>query len=87
VVPVKVGDAVAEDVPLEDASVDAAVASLVLCSVRDARRAVRPGGELRFNEHVVSQRPLGRVLQKRLTRRFGRRFPADVTYRVTRGRR
>jgi SAM-dependent methyltransferase len=71
VVPVKVGDAVAEDVPLEDASVDAAVASLVLCSVRDARRAiaelhrvVRPGGELRFNEHVVSQRPLGRVLQK-----------------------
>src|SRR6202007_1453601 len=70
-VPVKVGDAVAEELPLEDASVDAAVASLVLCSVRDPGRAiaelhrvVRPGGELRFNEHVVSQRPLGRALQK-----------------------
>jgi SAM-dependent methyltransferase len=70
-VPVKVADAVAEDIALEDASVDAAVASLVLCSVRDPGRAiaelhrvVRPGGELRFNEHVVSQRPLGRALQK-----------------------
>jgi SAM-dependent methyltransferase len=70
-VPVKVGDAVAEDLPLDDASVDAAVASLVLCSVRDAavaiaelHRVVRPGGELRFNEHVVSERPLGRALQR-----------------------
>jgi SAM-dependent methyltransferase len=70
-VPVKVGDAVAEDLPLEDASADAAVASLVLCSVSDPVRAiaelhrvVRPGGELRFNEHVVSERPLGRALQR-----------------------
>jgi ubiquinone/menaquinone biosynthesis C-methylase UbiE len=70
-VPVKVGDAVAEDLPLEDGSVHAAVASLVLCSVRDPvqaiaelRRVVRPGGELRFNEHVVSERPLGRALQR-----------------------
>lgn len=69
-VPVKVADAVAEDLPLEDASVDAAVASLVLCSVRDPARAiaelhrvVRPGGELRFNEHVVSERAVGRALQ------------------------
>jgi ubiquinone/menaquinone biosynthesis C-methylase UbiE len=70
-VPVKVGDAVAEDLPLDDASVDAAVASLVLCSVRDPVRAitelhrvVRLGGELRFNEHVASERPLGRALQR-----------------------
>jgi ubiquinone/menaquinone biosynthesis C-methylase UbiE len=70
-VPVKVGDAVAEDLPLEDASVDAAVASLVLCSVRNPAQAiaelyrvVRPGGELRFNEHVASERPLGRALQR-----------------------
>jgi SAM-dependent methyltransferase len=70
-VPVKVDDAVAEDLPLEDASVDAAVASLVLCSVGDhsvaiaeLHRVVRPGGELRFNEHVVSERPLGRALQR-----------------------
>jgi SAM-dependent methyltransferase len=70
-VPVKVGDAVAEDLPLEDASVDVAVASLVLCSVRDPGRAVaelhrvvRPGGEIRFNEHIASERPLGRALQR-----------------------
>jgi len=70
-VPVKVGDAVAEDLPLADGSVDAAVASLVLCSVRDPGRAVaelhrvlRPGGELRFNEHVISERLLGRALQR-----------------------
>jgi SAM-dependent methyltransferase len=70
-IPVKVSEAVAEDLPLGDASVDAAVASLVLCSVGDPVRAiaelhrvVRLGGELRFNEHVVSERPLGRALQR-----------------------
>lgn len=70
-VPVKVEDAVAEDLPLEEASVDAAVASLVLCSIRDPgqaiaqlHRVVRPGGQLRFNEHVVSERRVGRALQK-----------------------
>jgi len=70
-VPVKVADAVAEDLPLADACVDAAVASLVLCSVRDPGRAiaelhrvVRPGGELRFNEHVASQDSLRRALQR-----------------------
>ncbi|ETW22342.1 methyltransferase type 11 [Mycobacterium gastri 'Wayne'] len=70
-VPVKLGDAAAEDLPLEDASVDSAVTSLVLCSVSEPRRAIaelhrvlRPGGELRFNEHVVSKRPVGRALQR-----------------------
>ena len=70
-VSVSVGEAIAEDLPLEDASVDAAVASLVLCSVKDVVRAVaelhrvvRPGGELRFNEHVASAQPLRRVLQR-----------------------
>ncbi len=59
-VPVRVLGGVADDVPLEDESVDAAVASLVLCSVPDQdralaelRRVVRPGGELRFYEHVI----------------------------------
>jgi ubiquinone/menaquinone biosynthesis C-methylase UbiE len=37
---VSVGAAIAEDLPLEDASVDAAVASLVLCSVKDVAGAV-----------------------------------------------
>ena len=68
---VSVGAAIAEDLPLEDASVDAAVASLVLCSVKDVagavaelRRVVRPGGELRFNEHVASEHRLRRALQR-----------------------
>jgi ubiquinone/menaquinone biosynthesis C-methylase UbiE len=37
---VSVCAAIAEDLPLEDASVDAAVASLVLCSVKDVAGAV-----------------------------------------------
>ena len=59
-VPVRVIAGVADELPVEDASADAAVASLVLCSVPDQQRAlaelrrvVRPGGELRFYEHVA----------------------------------
>jgi ubiquinone/menaquinone biosynthesis C-methylase UbiE len=58
-VAVTVRPGIADAVELEDASVDAAVASLVLCSVPDQaralaelRRVVKPGGELRFLEHV-----------------------------------
>jgi SAM-dependent methyltransferase len=57
---VRVLPGVADEIPLADASVDAAVASLVLCSVPDQsralaelRRVLRPGGELRFYEHVL----------------------------------
>jgi SAM-dependent methyltransferase len=57
-------DAPAEQLPAEDESFDAAVASLVLCSVADPAKALtelfrvlRPGGELRFNEHVRSDDP------------------------------
>jgi ubiquinone/menaquinone biosynthesis C-methylase UbiE len=63
-VPVTVRSAVADSLPLEDRSVDAAVASLVLCTVPDPQRALselrrvlRPRGELRFFEHVRSTRP------------------------------
>lgn len=52
-------DAPAECLPLADASVDAVVATLVLCTVADPRRALaeiarvlRPGGQLLFVEHV-----------------------------------
>lgn len=57
---VRVLAGVADALPLETESVDAAVASLVLCSVPDQdraldelRRVLRPGGELRFYEHVI----------------------------------
>jgi ubiquinone/menaquinone biosynthesis C-methylase UbiE len=63
-VPVHVVDGVAERLPAEDASMDAGVAAGLLCSVPDAdaalrelARVIRPGGELRFYEHVVSRRP------------------------------
>lgn len=70
-VPVHVLPGTAEALPLEDESVDAVLASLVLCTVPDqaaalaeARRVIRPGGELRFYEHVHADRqPLRAVLE------------------------
>jgi len=63
-VPVKVVEGTAERLPAEDASFDVAVTSLVLCSVRDVgaalreiRRVLRPGGELRFYEHIRAREP------------------------------
>jgi ubiquinone/menaquinone biosynthesis C-methylase UbiE len=63
-VPVVVEAGFAERLPLPDDSVDAVVASQVLCSVRDlpdalaeARRVLRPGGRLHFYEHVRSRDP------------------------------
>ena len=62
-VAVRVLDGTAERLPLDDASADAAVLSLVLCTVPDQsaalaelRRVLLPGGELRFYEHVRSER-------------------------------
>lgn len=57
------GDAQALDLP--DESVDTVLATLVFCTIpdaaaalREARRVLRPGGQLRFCEHV---RPAGKV--------------------------
>jgi ubiquinone/menaquinone biosynthesis C-methylase UbiE len=59
-VTVRVLPGTADALPIENGSVDAAVTSLVLCSVPDQdhalaelHRVVRPGGELRFYEHVI----------------------------------
>jgi ubiquinone/menaquinone biosynthesis C-methylase UbiE len=68
-VSVKVVDGVAESLPVEDQRFDAAVVHMTLCSVRDPSRAaaelyrvIKPGGELRFNEHVISAHSsLGRL--------------------------
>ena len=55
-------DGIAEELAVDDASFDAAVASLVLCSIEapddalgELFRVVRPGGELRFFEHVRAE--------------------------------
>jgi len=68
-VAVRVVDAAAEALPLADASFDGAVSCLVLCSVSDQREALRelrrvlvPGGELRFLEHVHAERQPLRAL-------------------------
>ncbi len=51
----------AESIPLQAGSVDAVIASTVLCSVRDplgalaeVRRVLRPGGRMVFFEHVAA---------------------------------
>jgi ubiquinone/menaquinone biosynthesis C-methylase UbiE len=69
--PVTVVDAVAEQLPFPGAAFDAAVASLLLCSVTDVpaalaelHRVLRADGELRFFEHVASQRQVLRALQR-----------------------
>jgi len=72
-VPVRVVEGIAHDLPCPAGWADAAVASLVLCSVADPvdaltemRRVVRPGGELRFYEHVGADTPKLARLQRRL---------------------
>jgi ubiquinone/menaquinone biosynthesis C-methylase UbiE len=62
-VEVRVVSGVADALPLEDSSVDAVVVAGVLCSVSNQaaaltefRRVLRPGGQLRFYEHVRSRR-------------------------------
>lgn len=62
--PVNVIDAVADRLPASDGTMDAAVVCLVLCSVpeqqvalRELRRVLKPGGQLRFLEHVRGASP------------------------------
>jgi SAM-dependent methyltransferase len=62
-VPIDVLEASGDSIPLADASVDAIVVALVLCSVdsvervcRELARVSRPGGTLRLIEHVRSPR-------------------------------
>lgn len=71
----------AESLPFEDERFDAAVATLVLCTVIDPtralseiRRVLRPGGSFIFIEHVASDHPQWRRVQRWLNplwRRLG----------------
>jgi ubiquinone/menaquinone biosynthesis C-methylase UbiE len=63
----------AERLPFEDGSFDTVVATGVFCSVDDPGRALaevhrvlRPGGELRFNEHVRARSAGRRLMQRSL---------------------
>jgi SAM-dependent methyltransferase len=77
-VPIRVAAGTAEALPAPDGDVDAVVASLVLCTVADSdqalaetRRVLRPGGRLRFYEHVRAEDPRLARWQDRLERPWG----------------
>jgi ubiquinone/menaquinone biosynthesis C-methylase UbiE len=73
-VPVRLAAATAEVLPVPDASVDAIVSTLVLCSVDDPdaavaewRRVLRTGGRVHLLEHVRSDAPWAARLQDLVT--------------------
>jgi ubiquinone/menaquinone biosynthesis C-methylase UbiE len=77
-VPIRVVAGTAEALPAPDGAVDVVVASLILCSVADldqalaeTRRVLRPGGRLRFYEHVRATDPRLARRQDRLQRPWG----------------
>jgi ubiquinone/menaquinone biosynthesis C-methylase UbiE len=81
-VPVRVVPGTADALPADDERFDVAVASLVLCSVPDQgsalaeiKRALRPGGELRFYEHIRAHEPRLARIQRR----------ADIVWPLTAG--
>jgi SAM-dependent methyltransferase len=95
-VPIEVVEGVAEAIPAEDGSFDAAVLVWVLCSVDDpatalaeVHRVLTPGGELHFYEHVRSERAPFRALQQACDSLFwtralgGCRTTRDTTAAIT----
>ncbi len=70
-IPITVRDGTADQLPAEDGTFDAVVASLMLCSVpdqaqalREMHRVLRPSGELRFMEHVAAESAVRRRIQR-----------------------
>ena len=69
--PIELHIGTAETLPIADNSVDAAIATLVLCcvniqhqSLQEALRVLRPGGRLVFIEHVAPRGSWLRRIQK-----------------------
>ncbi|MFI6060073.1 class I SAM-dependent methyltransferase [Streptomyces sp. NPDC051286] len=74
-IPVDVVPGAAEALPVKSEAFDGAVASLVLCTVRNVERSLaeiervlRPGGELRFFEHVRADDRAMATVQRTLDR-------------------
>lgn len=72
---IEIRDGVAERLDVADASVDAVVSTLVLCSVKDQQatlaevlRVLRPGGRFVFVEHVAAPRGTWRRAVQRAVR-------------------
>jgi ubiquinone/menaquinone biosynthesis C-methylase UbiE len=92
-VTVDVRAGVAEQIPLPDGSVEAVIASLVLCTVSDpartlaeVRRVLQPGGRFWCIEHVAAAEGTALALTQRLLRRPWRwLFEGCETQRHTEG--
>ena len=90
-VPAELSEAGAEALPFEDASFDAVVSTLVLCTVGDqraalaeVRRVLRPDGRLLFVEHVRGEGLAARFqdgVEPLWTRMFGGCHPNRDTVR------
>ncbi len=73
--PIVVSSAPGERLPVEDASQDVVVSTLVLCTVADVdaslaelRRVLKPGGRFLFLEHVAAEgQPLRHAIQRAAT--------------------
>ena len=72
-VKIRITAGIAETLPAPDGEFDAAVASLVLCSVPEQsvalgeiHRVLRDQGELRFYEHVIARKPSTARIQRAL---------------------
>lgn len=85
-------EAPAEALPFPDGTFDTVLATFVLCTVQDpdaalreARRVLRPGGALRFLEHVRAPSPRLAALQDRLQPLWSRLFAGYHPNRDTLG--
>ncbi|MDS0222736.1 class I SAM-dependent methyltransferase [Haloarcula sp. S1AR25-5A] len=100
-VPIRIDGAPAEALPYDDATFDVVIASMVFCTIPDVEsamaevaRVLKPGGELRFFEHVIDDGWRARVqsvlapLWKRLaggchlTRQTGSRLVTNRSFDV-----